>query len=200
MAELGLISFQIVISKARSINATINGLLREPKFNKSSKSDLHICSDLYSDAEYCMSTSGVDAMKKRDYKTANVMVGAAMLSLPFLYSTSSSIKSSRPQLHGHEIIVHRSHMLTTNTSACCQLASQFSSLMLSLPLLHSTFRSPTSSPPQPPRSLEHYKQQLHVDHHHRRTPITATQPSLCHATRRSIALMLYVYLGDLCLG
>jgi len=63
LSELGTIAFEIDISKANSIVSTINGLLKDPKFNPNVKFALQDCLGHYSDTPTIME-EGLDALKK----------------------------------------------------------------------------------------------------------------------------------------
>ncbi|KAJ8444700.1 hypothetical protein Cgig2_030374 [Carnegiea gigantea] len=76
LSELGTISFEIDISKAKSILSTINGLLKDPKFDPNVKRALKDCSDFYSTAPDNLQ-EGLDALKAGDYSTANIRTSAA---------------------------------------------------------------------------------------------------------------------------
>jgi len=76
LSELGTISFEIDISKAKSILSTIDGLLKDPKFDPNVKRALKDCSDFYSSAPDNLQ-EGLDALKEGDYSTANIRTSAA---------------------------------------------------------------------------------------------------------------------------
>ncbi|KAL2893271.1 putative invertase inhibitor [Bienertia sinuspersici] len=74
---LAEISFNVTANKARSILSAINQLLKDPKFDRPFKGALEACSGMYSGAPENLKL-GLDALKSKDYFTANARVSAAM--------------------------------------------------------------------------------------------------------------------------
>ena len=74
---LQIFAVEIDISKAHSILSIINRLLKDPKFDPNVKFALKNCLDRYLDTPTILE-EGLDALKKRDYSTANIRASAAL--------------------------------------------------------------------------------------------------------------------------
>jgi len=78
VVDLSSISIEISVSRIKSILTTIEGLLKDPKFDPPTKSCLSACQTLYLDAQSQLSKYAMDALKKGDYGLANDVAGGAL--------------------------------------------------------------------------------------------------------------------------
>ena len=77
LVQLGPISFQLDMSNATSISATIDGLLKDPALDPTAKEALLTCSDLYSGVQDEVK-AGLEAYNGGDYGTASTKASAAL--------------------------------------------------------------------------------------------------------------------------
>lgn len=70
-------STKSALSKTTSMKGIVDKILKDNKYEKYSEKPLRDCLELYSDAKNSL-TEALSIVKSRDYKTANVVLSAAM--------------------------------------------------------------------------------------------------------------------------
>ncbi|KAK9743184.1 hypothetical protein RND81_03G222800 [Saponaria officinalis] len=80
LQQLAEISFNLSVSKAKSISKKIGELLKDPKFNTFQKNALKDCQELYSDAPDDIQTGLKALLNEKDFEKANIEVSGAITS------------------------------------------------------------------------------------------------------------------------